>query len=384
MFEFEIDHEDGAARTGRYTLPHGVVETPAFMPVGTQATVKTISHAELREMGAQIMLSNTYHLYLRPGHEVVRDLGGLHRFMAWDRPVLTDSGGFQVFSLSDTNRVSEEGVLFQSHVDGSRHLFTPERVMDVQHALGADIIMAFDECPPGQASREVAVSAHERTLRWLERCRGRFGELVKEHGTAGRQTLLPILQGSVHADLRIEAARRTLDAGDWTGVAIGGLSVGEPKPRMYEMLEVLQPELPRTLPRYLMGVGYPDDLVEAIRRGVDMFDCVAPTRNGRNGTAWVQDDGQVNAKAARYRTDEGPLDPSCDCFTCRTYTRAYIRHLVAADEQLGMRLLSLHNLRFLVRIAEQARVAIREGRLESWADEWLRRFREKVGRADLR
>jgi queuine tRNA-ribosyltransferase len=384
MFEFEIDHEDGAARTGRYTLPHGVVETPAFMPVGTQATVKTISHAELREMGAQIMLSNTYHLYLRPGHEVVRDLGGLHRFMAWDRPVLTDSGGFQVFSLSDTNRVSEEGVLFQSHVDGSRHLFTPERVMDVQHALGADIIMAFDECPPGQASREVAVSAHERTLRWLERCRGRFGELVKEHGTAGRQTLLPILQGSVHADLRIEAARRTLDAGDWTGVAIGGLSVGEPKPRMYEMLEVLQPELPRTLPRYLMGVGYPDDLVEAIRRGVDMFDCVAPTRNGRNGTAWVQDDGQVNAKAARYRTDEGPLDPSCDCFTCRTYTRAYIRHLVAADEQLGMRLLSLHNLRFLVRIAEQARVAIREGRLECWADEWLRRFREKVGRADLR
>jgi queuine tRNA-ribosyltransferase len=384
MFEFEIGHEDGAARTGRFTLPHGVVDTPAFMPVGTQATVKTVSHEELRGLGAQIMLSNTYHLYLRPGHEVVGQLGGLHRFMAWDGPVLTDSGGFQVFSLSDTNRVTEEGVLFRSHVDGSRHMFTPERVMEVQHALGADIIMAFDECPPGQSSRAVAASAHERTLRWLDRCRTRFAGLVEEHGAAERQTLLPILQGSVHADLRVDAARRTLEAGDWNGIAIGGLSVGEPKPRMYEMLEVLQPELPRRLPRYLMGVGYPDDLVEAIRRGIDMFDCVAPTRNGRNGTAWVQDDGQVNARAARYRTDDGPLDPSCDCFTCRTYTRAYIRHLVAANEQLGMRLLSLHNLRFLVRIAEQARAAIREGRLQDWADEWLRRFRGKVGRADLR
>jgi queuine tRNA-ribosyltransferase len=381
MFVFEIDREDGPARAGRFHLPHGIVHTPAFMPVGTQATVKTVSHQELRGIGAEIMLSNTYHLYLRPGHEVVQQLGGLHRFMNWERPVLTDSGGFQVFSLSSTNRIREDGVLFQSHVDGSRHLFTPERVMEVQHALGADIIMAFDECPPGQSSREAAVSAHERTLRWLDRCRVRFDELVAADGTAERQTLLPILQGSVHADLRIDAARRTLEAGDWKGIAIGGLSVGEPKPRMYEMLDVLGPELPRRLPRYLMGVGYPDDLVEAIRRGIDLFDCVAPTRNGRNGTAWVQDDGQVNAKAARYRTDERPLDPSCDCFTCRTYTRAYIRHLVAAGEQLGMRLLSLHNLRFLVRIAEQARVAILEGRLESWADEWLRRFRHRGGRA---
>jgi queuine tRNA-ribosyltransferase len=375
MFGYEVTHEDGPARVGRFTLPHGVVQTPAFMPVGTQATVKTVSHEELRGIGAEIMLSNTYHLYLRPGHEVVEQLGGIHRFMAWDRPVLTDSGGFQVFSLSGTNRIREEGVLFQSHVDGSRHLFTPERVMEVQHALGADIIMAFDECPPGQSSREVAASAHERTLRWLDRCTRRFGELQAEHGTHDRQVMLPILQGSVYADLRIEAARRTLDAGEWKGIAIGGLSVGEPKPRMYEVLEALQPELPARLPRYLMGVGYPDDLVEAIRRGIDMFDCVAPTRNGRNGTAWVMDDGQVNARAARYRTDERPLDPTCDCLTCRTYTRAYIRHLVAAGEQLGMRLLSLHNLRFLVRIAEDARAAIREGRLESWADEWLRRFR---------
>jgi queuine tRNA-ribosyltransferase len=375
MFEFTIDHEDGHARAGRFRLPHGTVHTPAFMPVGTQATVKTVSHEELQQLGAEIMLSNTYHLYLRPGHEVVRQLGGLHRFMNWDRPVLTDSGGFQVFSLSSSNRIREEGVLFQSHVDGSRHLFTPETVMDVQHALGADVIMAFDECPPGQASREVAVAAHERTLRWLERCRVRFAELTTVNGTAERQTMLPILQGSVFPDLRVEAARRTLEAGDWRGIAIGGLSVGEPKPRTYEMLEVLQPELPRRLPRYLMGVGYPDDLVEAILRGIDMFDCVAPTRNGRNGTAWVADDGQVNAKAARYRVDERPLDPTCDCFTCRTYSRAYIRHLVAANEQLGMRLLSLHNIRFLVRIAEQAREAIGNGTLQSWADDWLRRFR---------
>jgi queuine tRNA-ribosyltransferase len=375
MFEFTISHDDGAARAGALRLPHGTVQTPAFMPVGTQATVKTLSHEDLRQIGAQIMLSNTYHLYLRPGHDVVEQLGGLHEFMRWERPILTDSGGFQVFSLARTSRITDEGVLFQSHIDGSRHLFTPERVMDVQHALGADIIMAFDECPPGQSSREAAAAAHERTLRWLVRCRERFALIQAEQGSAERQTLLPILQGSVYEDLRLEAARLTLAAGDWTGIAIGGLSVGEPKPKMYAMLEALEPALPRRLPRYLMGVGYPDDLVEAIRRGIDMFDCVAPTRNGRNGTAWVHDGGQVNTKASRFRLDERPLDPACDCFTCRTYSRAYIRHLVAAGEQLGMRLLSLHNVRFLIRIAEEARAAISEGRLESWADEFLRRYR---------
>jgi queuine tRNA-ribosyltransferase len=375
MFEFTISHEDGAARAGTLRLPHGTVQTPAFMPVGTQATVKTLSHEDLRQIGAQIMLSNTYHLYLRPGHDVVEQLGGLHEFMRWERPILTDSGGFQVFSLARTSRITDEGVLFQSHIDGSRHLFTPERVMDVQHALGADIIMAFDECPPGQSSREAAAAAHERTLRWLVRCRERFALIQAEQGSAERQTLLPILQGSVYEDLRLEAARLTLAAGDWSGIAIGGLSVGEPKPKMYAMLEALEPALPRRLPRYLMGVGYPDDLVEAIRRGIDMFDCVAPTRNGRNGTAWVHDGGQVNTGASRFRLDQRPLDPACDCFTCRTYSRAYIRHLVAAGEQLGMRLLSLHNVRFLIRIAEEARTAISEGRLESWADEFLRRYR---------
>lgn len=374
-FTFEVSHEDGAARAGRLHLPHGVVHTPAFMPVGTQATVKTVSHAELERLGAEIMLSNTYHLYLRPGHDTVRQLGGINRFMNWSRPVLTDSGGFQVFSLARTNRVQEEGVEFQSHVDGSRHFFTPEGVMDVQRALGADIIMAFDECPPGQSTRAAALDAHERTLRWLVRCRARFAELVAGDGRVDAQTLLPILQGSVYPELRVDAARRTLELGDWRGVAIGGLSVGEPKPRMHAMLEVLEPELPPRLPRYLMGVGYPEDLVEAISRGIDMFDCVAPTRNGRNGTAWVEDAGQVNVKAARFRLDERPLDPACDCFTCTHYSRAYLRHLVAAEEILGMRLLSLHNLRFLVRIAERARAAIVEGRLASWSEDWLYRYR---------
>jgi queuine tRNA-ribosyltransferase len=375
MFGFERLACDGAARSGRLRLPHGVVRTPVFMPVGTQASVKTVSHLELAALGAEIMLSNTYHLFLRPGADVIRELGGLHGFMNWAKPVLTDSGGFQVFSLASTSALTEEGVHFQSHIDGSRHLFTPERVMELQRALGADIIMAFDECPPGQAGRDVAVAAHERTLRWLERSRRRFEELVRTDGNGERQALFPILQGSIYADLRRDAARRTLEIGDWHGVAIGGLSVGEPKPHLYEMLEVLEPELPAGLPRYLMGVGYPDDLLEAIRRGIDMFDCVAPTRNGRNGTAWVEDAGQVSVKAARFRTDARPLDPACDCFTCTTYSRAYLRHLVVAEEALAMRLISVHNLRFLVRLADRARAAIERGELMAWSEEWLRRFR---------
>jgi queuine tRNA-ribosyltransferase len=374
VFEFEVTSTDGAGRAGRLTLPHGVVHTPVFMPVGTQATVKTVSHLELQELGAEIMLSNTYHLFLRPGHDVVREMGGLHGFMNWDRPVLTDSGGFQVFSLAKTNKIDEDGVQFQSHIDGSRHFFTAERVMEIQRALGADVIMAFDECPPGQSTHAAAAAAHERTLRWLERSRNRFMELVAEDGGTDRQTLFPILQGNIYADLRIDAARRTMEIGDWHGVAIGGLSVGESKPAMHSVLEALEPELPPRLPRYLMGVGYPEDLVEAIRRGVDMFDCVAPTRNGRNGTAWVEADGQVNVKAARFRTDSRPLDPDCDCFTCRTYTRAYLRHLIAADETLGLRLISLHNLRFLVRLAQRARQAIQAGELAAWSDDWLRRY----------
>lgn len=373
MFEFEISATEGVARVGKLMLPHGVVNTPVFMPVGTQATVKTLSPDEVADTGAEIILSNTYHLFLRPGAEVVQTMGGLHEFMRWRGPILTDSGGFQVFSLAKINKIKEEGVVFNSHIDGSRHLFTPESVMDTEHALGADIIMAFDECPPGQSTREAAEEAHERTLRWLERCRTRF-EMFWEDGRDRTQTLFPIMQGSVFADLRQDAARRTLAMGDWKGIAIGGLSVGEPKPRMYEMLEVLEPELPAHLPRYLMGVGYPDDLLEAIGRGVDMFDCVAPTRNGRNGTAWVAGDGQVNVKASRFKTDPRPLDPDCDCYTCRNFTRAYLRHLIVAEEILVQRLLALHNIRFLVNLAQTARVKIAAGDFYSWSRTWLERF----------
>lgn len=370
LFDFTVKATDGAARAGVLCLPHGDVRTPVFMPVGTQAAVKTVSPGELTDLGAQIILANTYHLYLRPGHEVVQALGGVHRFQSWPRPMLTDSGGFQVFSLAATNRITEEGVTFQSHIDGSRHLFTPERVMEVERALGADVIMAFDQVPPGQADHALATEAFERTLRWLERCRTRFAELRAVDADGPRQTLFPIVQGSTFPELRVASARATLDAGDWDGIAIGGLSVGEPKPLMHQMLEVLEPELPARLPRYLMGVGYPEDLVEGIARGVDMFDCVAPTRNGRNGTTWVMGSGQVNAKAARFRTDPRPLDPSCDCYTCRTFTRAYIRHLLVAGEALGLRLLSIHNLRFLVQLAETARAAIRRGEFAAWRREW--------------
>ena len=374
-----MEATQGAARAGTFVLPHGVVRTPAFMPVGTQATVKGLSAEEVRGAGAQIMLSNTYHLFLRPGHDVVKAMGGLHGFMKWDRPVLTDSGGFQVFSLAKLNDIREEGVEFQSHIDGSRHLFTPESVMAVEAALGADVIMAFDECPPGQADRALAEAAHERTLRWLERCRVAFDELVAR-GESRDQTLLPIIQGSTFDDLRVDAVRRVRDLGDWHGIAIGGLSVGEAKPVMWRVLEAVEPELPRDQPRYLMGVGYPDDLLEAIGRGIDMFDCVAPTRNGRNGTAWVEGEGQINVKARRLRLDDGPLDPDCDCWTCRTHSRAYLRHLLVAEEMLALRMISLHNVRFLIRLGERARDHILRGDYAAWSGEWLARYR--AGRAD--
>ncbi len=379
MFGFDLDATENGARAGRWRLPHGEVRTPVFMPVGTQATVKTVSGDELVELGAQIILGNTYHLYLRPGADVVKRMGGLHGFMSWRRPLLTDSGGYQVFSLAALNRVSDEGVEFQSHIDGSRHLFTPERVIDIQRSLGADVIMAFDECPPGQSGRAAAEAAHERTLRWLARCRDRLRTLEGEDGLPGRQMLMPIVQGSTYPDLRVAAVRQTLEAGDWKGVAIGGLSVGEAKADMWHVLEAVEPELPAGVPRYLMGVGYPDDLLHAIRRGIDLFDCVAPTRNGRNGTAWVEEEGQVNLKAARFRLDDGPLDAACDCATCVTYSRAYLRHLIHAREVLGLRLLSVHNLRFLVRLAERARRAILADEFTAWSEQWLARWAGRTG-----
>jgi queuine tRNA-ribosyltransferase len=374
-FSFRVEATEGEARAGRFLLARGEIHTPAFMPVGTQATVKTLSSEEVENAGAEIVLANTYHLFLRPGHDVISQLGGLHDFMNWHRPILTDSGGYQVFSLAAINQVRDDGVVFQSHIDGSRHLFSPERVMEIQRALGADLIMAFDEVPPGQAPRERAGEAHERTLRWLLRCREHLERLERESPDGPVQALIPIVQGGTFADLRVESVRRIRELGEWAGIAIGGLSVGEPKPLMYELLEVLEPELPRDVPRYLMGVGYPDDLLEGIARGIDLFDCVAPTRNGRNGTAWVEDEGQVNLKAQRFRLDAGPLDPACDCYTCTTCTRAYLRHLVVAGEVLALRLLSLHNVRFLVRLAQRARGAIQAGSFQQWSREWLARYR---------
>ena len=370
MFEFRIAATSGAARTGTLTLPHGTVETPVFMPVGTQGSVRALSPTDLKAVGAGMVLANTYHLHVRPGEDVVAQLGGLHRFMAWDRPLLTDSGGFQVFSLEGSRRVSEEGVEFQSHLDGSRRFLTPERATEIQWTLGADVAMAFDHVVPGGADLGVARDALERTLRWLERCARRHRELADEC-----QTLWPILQGGTHRALREEGLRRILEIGSWTGLAIGGLSVGEPKPKMYEVLETLGPRLPAPLPRYLMGVGFPEDLVAAVERGVDLFDCVAPTRNGRNGSAFTPE-GPLNIRNAAFRTDGGPLDPTCDCETCTTYSRGYLRHLFVADELLGLRLLSLHNVRYLIRLAEQMRAAIRTGAgaLAAWADDWRRRY----------
>jgi queuine tRNA-ribosyltransferase len=344
------------------------------MPVGTQAAVKTLTSAEVEALGARIILANTYHLYLRPGHEVVREMGGLHQFQGWKGPVLTDSGGYQVFSLADISTVAEEGVTFRSHIDGSRHLFTPERVMEIEHALGADVIMAFDQCPPGQASRAVAADAADRTLRWLRRCKLRLAELQQEAPEGPVQTLFAIVQGGTFADLRIASARATLEVGEWSGVAIGGLSVGEAKPVMYATIEVLEPELPRQVPRYLMGVGYPEDLVEGIARGIDMFDCVAPTRNGRNGAVWITGEGQVNIKGARFRTDPRPLDPECGCYTCVTYTRAYLRHLWHAGEPLVQRLCTVHNLQFLMDLVRGARAAIGDGRFAAWRRDWYDRY----------
>ncbi len=370
MFDFWIDGQSGAARSGSLTLPHGTVETPVFMPVGTQATVRTLSPADLKAVGAQIVLANTYHLHVRPGEDVIAQLGGLHKFMAWERPLLTDSGGFQVFSLEGFRRVDEDGVEFQSHVDGGRRKLTPETAIDIQAKLGSDITMAFDHVIPGGADEATARDALDRTLRWLARCKKRHDELK-----TNEQTLWPIIQGGTLPALRTESLDRILELGPWTGIAIGGLSVGEPKDKMYATIDVLEARLPATLPRYLMGVGFPPDLVAAVERGVDMFDCVAPTRGGRNGSAFTPE-GTLNIRNAAFRTDDGPLDPSCDCETCTTYSRGYLRHLFVAGELLGLRLLSLHNVRYLIRLAAEMRAAIQRGgdAFAIWADDWRRRY----------
>ena len=366
--DFTLERTLGAARAGTLTLPHGTIRTPAFMPVGTHGVVRGLSAADVRRTGAQIILGNTYHLHIRPGEDVVRVMGGLHRFTTWDRPMLTDSGGFQVFSLEGLRRIEEDGVTFQSHVDGTTRKLTPERAMEIQRALGADIAMAFDHVVPGQAPYDLAREGMERTLRWLERCRVRHAELD------GTQTLWPIVQGGTHDELRLRSLEGTLDRGPWSGVAIGGLSVGEPKPVMHRVLELLEPGLPREIPRYLMGVGFPADLLEGIARGVDLFDCVAATRNGRHGTAWLPS-GRVNVRGAALKGSTEPLDPECDCETCTTYPRGYLRHLFVVEDILGLRLVSIHNVRFLVRLGEQARERILDGTFDRWHREWVRRHR---------
>lgn len=357
--------KQSGARLGVLHTPHGDIETPIFMPVGTQATVKSMTPEELKEIGSQIILSNTYHLYLRPGHELVKKAGGLHKFMHWDKPILTDSGGFQVFSLGPLRKISEEGVEFRSHLDGSKHFLTPEKAMEIQNALGSDIMMAFDECAPYPASREYVKNSLERTTRWLERCK-------EAHKNPEKQALFGIIQGGMYKDLREQSAKE-ITAIDLPGYAIGGLSVGEPKPMMYDILEHTTPFMPVDKPRYLMGVGSPDDLIEGVIRGVDMFDCVLPTRIARNGTAMTSQ-GKVVVRNATYAEDFTPLDPECDCYTCRNYTKAYIRHLIKTNEILGARLITTHNLHFLLKLMENIRQAIREDRLLDFREEFFTKY----------
>ncbi len=378
-FDFTLEATSGAARAARFATPHGVVHSPAFMAVGTLATVKALDPVDLRAMDAQMILANAYHLHLRPGDETIRELGGLHEFMHWDGPILTDSGGFQVFSLEGLRTVDEDGVDFRSHIDGSKRRFTPESVMRIERNLGADVIMQFDHVIPGQSEHAIAKDASERSLRWLARCHAEFQRLNAVDVIPGRreQALFPIVQGGIHADLRREAARAIRDMGDWKGFGIGGLSVGEAKPDMYRILEEVHEELPSDRPRYLMGVGFPEDLVEGVRRGVDLFDCVAPTRMGRNGAVFTAD-GRLNIKRAEFRLDRRPLDPECGCAACARFSRAYIRHLFLADEILGLRLLSLHNVHFLVSLMRQAREALLGGTFEAWSDSWLQRHHSRT------
>ncbi|QHJ71564.1 tRNA guanosine(34) transglycosylase Tgt [Planococcus halotolerans] len=353
------------ARLGIVHTPHGSFETPAFMPVGTQATVKTMSPEELKAMNAGIILSNTYHLWLRPGNDVIKEAGGLHKFMNWDRPILTDSGGFQVFSLSEFRNIKEEGVHFRNHMNGDKLFLSPEKAMEIQNDLGSDIMMAFDECPPYPASHEYMKSSVERTSRWAERC-------LEAHARKDVQGLFGIIQGGEYEDLRKQSAQDLVSL-DFPGYAIGGLSVGEPKDVMNRALEFTTPLMPANKPRYLMGVGSPDSLIDGAIRGIDMFDCVLPTRIARNGTLMTST-GRLNIKNAAFKRDFNPIDEKCDCYTCKNYTRAYVHHLIRADETFGIRLTSYHNLQFLLNLMEQVRQAIREDRLGDFREEFFEAY----------
>ena len=369
QFSYEILHIDKhtGARAGVFHTPHGDIETPIFMPVGTAATVKSLLPSTLKELGTQILLSNTYHLYLRPGSEIVAAAGGLHEFMHWDKPILTDSGGFQVFSLGDLRKITDEGVTFSSHIDGSKHIFTPESVMKTEHDLGADIIMAFDECSTYGCDKQYAKAAMERTHRWLDRC-------AHAH-VNGRQMLFPIVQGNMFADLRVQSAKFVSNYAE-CGIAVGGLSVGEPSDVMYQMLDEIRPYLPENMPHYLMGVGTPDYILEGIERGIDMCDCVLPTRIARNGTAMTSH-GKVVVRNGVYKQDFTPLDDECDCYCCRNFTKAYLRHLVNCKEILAAELLSIHNVRFLLRLVEGAREAIKNDSFLDYKREFYQKYYQK-------
>ena len=364
---YELLHvcKQTGARRGIVHTPHGDIQTPVFMPVGTQATVKSMTPEELKEVGAQIILANTYHLFLRPGHELIKEAGGLHKFMHWDRPILTDSGGFQVFSLGALRTISEEGVEFRSHLDGSKQFLSPEKAMEVENALGADIIMAFDECCPYPSTYEYTKKSMERTTRWAKRCK-------EAHNRKEEQGLFGIIQGGFYKDLRKQSAEDLIKL-DFPGYAIGGISVGEPKEEFLDILNYTAPLMPENKPRYLMGVGTPDYLVEAAISGIDMCDCVIPTRLARHGTAFTSK-GKIVVRNASYERDFNPLDDECDCYTCKNYTRAYIRHLVKTNEILGIRLLSIHNIKFLTNLMDKVRIEIERDNLGSFRKEFYRKY----------
>ena len=365
---YELLHQDRktGARRGIVHTPHGDIQTPVFMPVGTQATVKSMTPEELKDLGAQIILSNTYHLYLRPGEKLVKEAGGLHKFMNWDKPILTDCGGFQVFSLSDLRTISEDGVEFKSHLDGSKHFFSPEKVMQIEEDLGADIIMSFDECCPYPSTYEYTKNSMERTTRWAIRCKEAHKNFEEKQGLFG------IIQGGFYKDLRKQSAEDLIKL-DFPGYAIGGISVGEPKEEFLDILRYTTPLMPENKPRYLMGVGTPDYLIEAAISGIDMCDCVLPTRIARNGTAMTWR-GKVVVRNGAYSRDFTPLDPECDCYTCKNYTRAYIRHLINTNEILGTRLLSIHNLYFLTKLMERVRIEIENDNLLNFRDEFYKKY----------
>lgn len=366
--EFKVLHKEKetAARLGKISTPHGLIDTPIFMPVGTQATVKSMTPEELKEIGSQIILSNTYHLYLRPGSKLIAEVGGLHKFMHWDRPILTDSGGFQVFSLADLNEITEEGVYFRSHIDGSKHFISPEISMEVQMDLGSDIVMAFDECPPYPAEYDYLARSLERTIRWAKRC--------KKVMTNEDQALFGIIQGGIFENLRRESVEAMVEIG-FPGYAIGGLSVGEKNEQMYEVLEFTVPLMPEAKPRYLMGVGTPEDLLEGVMRGVDMFDCVMPTRIARHGAVFTSS-GRITVRNAEYERDFTPLDHDCDCYVCQNYSRGYIRHLLNRKEILGVRLTTYHNLYFLLNLMEKIRNSIVEDRFMEFREGFYAKYKD--------